>query len=188
MDADQADGAGIVDVAEDFDDLGGAQAVAGGGERFGEDDLAVFGAGGFAGGDAPFGFGAAVRGDEAVRGTEDAEDAGGRVRKALEGAAFVFVAADGLEFGQHALAGGERRLAAAFACHQDERGWAVALPGDGAGDGVAVRIGSGDLDDHGVRQAAGGGRSACGRLGRCRRCRRGRAGGPAGRIVGRRRS
>ncbi len=90
------------------------------------------------------------------------EDAAGRVVDPPERAALEFAGAvrlaDRLEAGEHALPGGERWLAARLGLHEDGGRRAVAVPAGRAGDGVAIGIGAGDLDDHRLGQAVAGAR------------------------------
>ena len=87
---------------------------------------------------------------------KDPDQAAGLIGEAAQGAAFEFAGPDRLELGQHALAGDERGLIAPLGPHEHQRGRAAAGPLDRAGDRLAIGVGAGDADDHGVGRARPG--------------------------------
>ena len=97
VDANQGDRSRIPHRAEALDDAGRFQPVTGMRQGGGKDDFAIFRAVFFLARDHPFGLCTAVRGDHAggrCSGAKHADDAARRVRQTLDGAAFVFTAAD----------------------------------------------------------------------------------------------
>ena len=129
-------------------------------QRFGQHDFIGFGARVLACWDDPLRLRTTVGRNDPVLAApwrEHAQDAAGRLAHAAQGAAFIAARPHRLEPHQDALAWRKCGRTRPFRHHQDSRRRTrAAFPGDRAGEGIAIAIRAGHLNDRSVGQLGSG--------------------------------